>query len=235
MTMNKIPAQEPDQSTVRTYLDHLIQQRGATYADLSRLLGRNPTYIHQFIHRGIPRKLDEEDRRKLATYFDVPQQKLGGSPTPAGQVFANKAGETQTTAVDFILPQTLLKNGQFLSPRLQAGSDLQDQIVFQLGWLRSVASQSPDAIAVFHIKEDAMAPTLPIGTRVLVDTADRQPRDGVVLLKFASLILVRRIMADPVSDSLKICCDNPVYPSGQFLSPTPTIIIGRVVWASITL
>jgi hypothetical protein len=65
----------------RMALDRLIADRGENYADLSRLIGRNPAYIQQFIKRGTPRKLDEEDRRILARYFGVAEQMLGGGAT----------------------------------------------------------------------------------------------------------------------------------------------------------
>ena len=39
----------------RTALDRLIVERGENYADLSRLIGRNPAYIQQFIKRGTPK------------------------------------------------------------------------------------------------------------------------------------------------------------------------------------
>jgi len=63
----------------RIALERLIADRGENYADLSRLIGRNPAYIQQFIKRGTPRKLDEDDRRVLARYFGVPEQMLGGT------------------------------------------------------------------------------------------------------------------------------------------------------------
>ena len=75
----------------RTVLDQLIRDRGEDYASLSRLLGRNAAYIQQFIRRGTPRKLDEEDRRTLARYFRVDEAVLGGppalivTPTPRGR------------------------------------------------------------------------------------------------------------------------------------------------------
>ena len=66
---------------VRTALDALIHERGEDYSAVSRLLGRNAAYIQQFIKRGTPRTLAEEDRRRLAAYFRVPEERLGG---PAG-------------------------------------------------------------------------------------------------------------------------------------------------------
>ncbi len=67
---------------VRTILDRLIQERGSDYTAISRLLGRNAAYIQQFIRRGSPRKLDEDDRRKLARFFGVEETILGGQAAP---------------------------------------------------------------------------------------------------------------------------------------------------------
>ena len=66
----------------RAYLQSLIEERREDYAALSRLIGRNAAYIQQFIKRGTPRKLAEEDRRKLARYFNVDEQLLGGAASP---------------------------------------------------------------------------------------------------------------------------------------------------------
>jgi len=70
-----------DKSDARLNLEQLIRERGDDYASLSRLLGRNSAYVQQFIKRGVPRKLDEDDRRILADYFGVAEELLGG---PAG-------------------------------------------------------------------------------------------------------------------------------------------------------
>ena len=70
---------------IRNTLDELIRSKGEDYASLSRLIGRNPTYIQQFIRRGIPRKLSEEDRRILARHLDVPESLLGGPQDRVGR------------------------------------------------------------------------------------------------------------------------------------------------------
>src|SRR6185436_20791477 len=62
----------------RAALDALIRDSGEDYSSISRLLGRNPAYIQQFIKRGTPRRLAVEARRKLAAYFRVSEQSLGG-------------------------------------------------------------------------------------------------------------------------------------------------------------
>ena len=62
----------------RAELERLIVERREDYAGLSRLLGRNPAYVQQFIKRGVPRKLDEKDRKTLARYFGISEEALGG-------------------------------------------------------------------------------------------------------------------------------------------------------------
>ena len=61
----------------RRALDELIQQRGVNYSSVSRLLGRNAAYIQQYIRRGSPRQLDEQDRSVLARFFGVDEKILG--------------------------------------------------------------------------------------------------------------------------------------------------------------
>ena len=67
-----------DNLRAREFLDRLIHERRENYGALSRLIGRNPAYIQQYIKRGTPRKLDEADRRTLARYFGIEEQLLGG-------------------------------------------------------------------------------------------------------------------------------------------------------------
>src|SRR3954468_7619926 len=66
----------------RALLEQLIRERGEDYAGLSRLLGRNAAYVQQYIKRGTPRRLAEEDRKLLARYFGVDEALLGGPGGP---------------------------------------------------------------------------------------------------------------------------------------------------------
>src|SRR3546814_9831378 len=47
----------------RAALDRLLRERRIDYAELSARIDRNPAYIQQYIKRGSPRRLAEEDRR----------------------------------------------------------------------------------------------------------------------------------------------------------------------------
>ena len=64
----------------RAELQRLIDERREDYASLSRLLGRNAAYVQQYMKRGSPKKLPEDERRTLARYFGSP----GGGMTAGG-------------------------------------------------------------------------------------------------------------------------------------------------------
>ena len=65
-------------SDPRVVLERLCAERGEDFAGLSRMLGRNAAYIQQFVRRGVPKRLKEEERRKLARYFSISEALLGG-------------------------------------------------------------------------------------------------------------------------------------------------------------
>src|SRR5881392_3984334 len=67
-------------SDPRIVLERLCTERGEDFAGLSRMLGRNAAYIQQYVRRGVPKRLKEEERRKLARYFSVSEAVLGGPP-----------------------------------------------------------------------------------------------------------------------------------------------------------
>lgn len=64
----------------RSTLDQLIRENREDYSAMSRMIGRNPSYIQQFIKRGSPRMLNETDRRMLARHFQIDEARLGGPP-----------------------------------------------------------------------------------------------------------------------------------------------------------
>src|SRR5512133_232125 len=67
----------------RQVLERLCAERGEDFAGLSRMLGRNPAYVQQFVRRGVPKRLKEDERRKLARYFSISETLLGGPPEEA--------------------------------------------------------------------------------------------------------------------------------------------------------
>jgi hypothetical protein len=61
----------------RTRLREIAAERGVSLARLSRVIGKNAAYVQQYIERGSPKRLPEDDRRHLAIYLDVDERELG--------------------------------------------------------------------------------------------------------------------------------------------------------------
>ena len=76
-----------DISAERARLVELTEKSRTSLASLSAMLGRNSSYLQQFVRKGSPRKLEEADRRKLAQFFGVDEVELGadaGAARPRG-------------------------------------------------------------------------------------------------------------------------------------------------------
>lgn len=205
---------------VRTILDQLIRARGEDYASLSRFIGRNPAYIQQFIRRGSPKRLAEQDRARLARYLGVGEDVLGAPPV-----------ETRDTNVFCAVPHLSVEAsaGPGALPSAEA---ITAQFGFDRRWLRTL-SQTPDKLSVISVRGDSMHPTLGEGDDILVDTGDaaERLRDGIYVLRVDDALLVKRIARNPATGQVSIRSDNPAYPSWDECAPADIHIIGRVVWA----
>lgn len=55
----------------------MAAERGETLRSLSIAIGRNEAYLQQFIRRGTPDRLPEDERLKLAQALWIDERKLG--------------------------------------------------------------------------------------------------------------------------------------------------------------
>ena len=212
----------------RKALDNLIHARGEDYSSVSRLLGRNAAYIQQFIHRGVPRKLDEDDRRKLAHYFNVDETMLGApiaAKAMAQASFRNGWGTELIVIPRFAVDASAGPGG------FNDGDPVSGEIAFDPIWLRKMKLR-PQGLSMIQVQGDSMTPTLNAGDDILVDrddTTDRL-RDGIYVLRDEELLLVKRLAVNPLTRQFIIRSDNPVYPDWADADLSAINVIGRVVW-----
>lgn len=202
----------------RVALQRLIAENGEDYAGLSRLLGRNAAYIQQYLKRGSPRRLAEQDRRLLARYFGVDEALLGGPEPDAGHG---------------LRPIPRLDVGAAAGAGAFEGDERGEaHIAFDPAWLRRLARGAPDQLSLIRVSGDSMAPTLGDGDDILVDRGDgaERVRDGVYVLRMEDALVVKRLALHPVARTLAIRSDNPAYPSWPDCDPASVAIVGRVVW-----
>lgn len=202
----------------REYLEQLIRERKEDYASLSRLIGRNPSYIQQFIKRGTPKRLDEEDRKTLARYFGVPDVLLGGR---------DEARPNQLKKIPRLNIQASAGPGAIAGAELSS-----DSMGFSERMLRKLAGGDPSGLSMITVVGDSMEPTLSDGDDILVNRLDggARLRDGIYVLRMGDGLHVKRLAYGPDRARVTIISDNEVYPVWPNVELRSVVLIGRVVW-----
>ncbi|HEY9091514.1 S24 family peptidase [Parasphingorhabdus sp.] len=203
---------------VRETLDRLIRENRDDYSGLSKMLGRNAAYIQQFIKRGTPRKLDPEDRRKLASFYGIDEAVLGGPP-PTG-----RDGMVEVPVLDV--------NVSAGHGALATSEDRKTRFSFDENWLRKLTPARDASLSVVRVMGDSMEPTLSDGDDVLVDASDHgsRLRDGIYVIRVDDTLVVKRIALRPDSPFITIASDNPAYPTWDDVDRSTIHIAGRVLW-----
>jgi Peptidase S24-like len=205
----------------REVLERLCAERGEDFAGLSRMLGRNPAYIQQFVRRGVPRRLREEERRKLARYFGIAEALLGGPAEEiapaAGLVSVKRHPVTVSAGPGAIVTEELGK----------------PYFAFDERWLKALTPSSPANLSIVRVEGDSMAPTLNAGDDILVDLGDTgdRLRDGIYVLRIDEALVVKRVALNPVGRRMTVQSDNPAYPDWPDCNPDDIRPIGRVIWS----
>ncbi len=205
----------------RHVLEELCVERGEDFAGLSRMLGKNPAYIQQFVRRGVPHRLKEDERRKLARYFAIPESMLGGpqfaDDDPSGLVAVRKS-PVRVSAGPGAIPGTESAKPYF---------------AFDERWLKALTATSASKLSIIRVEGDSMSPTLNSGDDILVDLedgADRM-RDGIYVLRIDDAVLVKRLALNPVARCVTVQSDNPAYADWPDCAIQEIHCVGRVIWA----
>ena len=216
--------QSPRQSLAgpRARLLELSQEKGVSLAALSELLGRNPTYLQQFIRKGSPRKLEEQDRATLARFLGVGEEELRESQDNS-YVKAPKRRESGEW-VD--VPR--LDLGASAGPGAIAGGEgAFDAFRFSRRWLAEQGLESAQLSAI-RVEGDSMEPLLNDGDEILVDRSPRPFRDGIHVVRLGETLMVKRV-ASAGAGRVALLSQNLAYPPVE-VAAEEVAIIGRVVW-----
>jgi len=205
----------------RSVLERLCTERGEDFAGLSRMLGRNSAYIQQYVRRGVPKKLKEEERKKLARFFDVPESLLGGPP------------DMDKAAAGLVpVKRTFVRASA--GPGAFAGEERgKPYFAFDERWLRTLTGSASSKLSIIRVEGDSMAPTLNAGDDILVDLGDTMERlrDGIYVLRADDVLVVKRLAIHPAGRRVTVQSDNPAYPDWPDCDIDAVHCIGRVIWA----
>ncbi len=207
----------------RARLLELATERGVSLSTLSELIGRNSTYLQQFIRKGSPRKLEETDRRTLARFLGVDESELGA---PEENSLSAMVKPSRGDWID--VPRLPL--GASAGPGALALEEAPiGAFRFAARWLRE-QGLDPAMLSAIRVEGDSMEATLRDGDEILVDRSPRPLRDGIHVVRTGDALLVKRLDTSRAG-LLALVSDNPAYRTIE-LPRDEVEVIGRVVWKS---
>lgn len=211
---------------IQKKLKEAIESRGMTLKEASLAIGKNHAYLQQFIHRGIPERLKEIDRRKLSELLQIPEEELGAIPDARPK----KSRKPGIPSLDLraglggggFLTVMANDDGEIIDPEQVRGYwNLPDDVTAQFRRL--------SRIYAVPVTGDSMEPTLAGGSFVFVDTAHTFPQpEDIYACDYGDGLVVKRLKLVPKSDKIRIISDNPIYGEDELLRDG-LHVYGRVV------
>ena len=171
--------------------------------------------MQQFVERGSPKRLGEQERETLARFFGVAEEELGGPAAPPVRSGARVRRLDLAAAA----------GGGGLGEELP-GDDVLSADPAVLAALGVEARR----LGVLPVQGDSMAPTLQPGDLLLVDEAEQGiTTDAVYVLRLDDVLLTKRLRRD--GPTLVVASDNPAYPP-LVVAVAEITVLGRVVGIS---
>ena len=224
-----------DKEEIRGKIAKLIADKQLSLAQVSLNIGKNVAYLHQYITKGSPVRLPEEQRKKLALILGVDEQELTDlpitAPIPAHMNGINTMAEKLTSlfikkdeeaVIDMIDATACCGDGIDNLPEKVCG-----HWKLPLTEFKSLASGNPNNIKMLRVQGDSMQPTINEGDFVWVDVSNNfVGSDGIYLIRMATGLAVKRLQAG--LSNVVIKSDNPTY-SDITAEVGELKIIGKVV------
>lgn len=226
---------------VRKLLLGLIDERGLKLNEVSEKVGKNHAYMQQFIRRGIPAKLPEDVRSKLAELLGVDEALLG-APLRLGQHFTPQA---VTDAILASLNEYDVRGGGSYGGGIDPSGEWQEagngsqaivaKWALPPSYVKNELGLSFDMADIISVRGDSMDDGskhgLSSGDRVIVDRKDRDPNQGAIFAVWdGSGVIVKQVEPVRGSDPPRIICKslNPRYEPFELILDENAHIIGRI-------
>jgi len=228
---------------VRQLISELVARDETDLAAVSRSMGRNHAYLHQFIHQGKPKRLNEESRAALSRIFRLsPRSFQDGVKRPLEQHEDQDPGRSR----EYIgIPENDIRGGAggggtSFGTRSRTdvdGNTVSADPIKGMWYLPTAYVQHELHVPsggghIIEVIGDSMSPTLNAGDRVMIDVTDKNPTPpGIFALFDGYGVIVKRLerVARAEPPAIRVISDNPHH--GPFeLTSDEAHIIGRVVW-----
>ena len=185
-----------DTQSIRKRLADIIQKTGHTYRELSLKIGRKEAYIQQYIKYGLPKRLNEIDRKKLCRLLEIDEHQLMDDEIFSAPQDVNAHTDKITVDIYSLQPN-------------KAWNSI-GKLTIPLRELNLNDNSKPCIIKMFG---DYMEPTLTNGDFVFFDLSYTDfCGDGIYVLELNGTTYIKRIQ-QPEDEQLRLIADNPLYAS----------------------
>ena len=224
--------------SVRRRLLQLLDASGSNLRTASLAIGRNAAYLHQFIKRGTPKVLAEDDREILAEHLGCRPELLRHDrnarlkarpkrrPPPSGPYSAPKGYSAVPEADVRLAAGAGTWNGDL--------RESQEAWLFADPLIRHEFRAKPGDLWMIAVDGDSMEPLLSTGDRILIDVSRTVPVPPGIFVIWDGLGLVaKRIEHVPHSEPPHVLLKslNPEYDSHE-CSAEEIRVVGRAVWVA---
>lgn len=208
----------PNKEEVRKKLADLIENKGLNFRKVSLMIGKGDSYIQRFIKLGLPERLPEDARIKIANILGVDEQEL--TDLPKSLLSKSSPNSVSIKIIDAVA---------CCGTGIEA---LQENVVgtwdIPLQKYRDFSTAKPENVYMLQVEGDSMTPTLNSGDWALADTSQNFiSSDGLYLIRMASGLAVKRIQSG--LNDITIKSDNPAY-KDITASVGEVAILGKIIY-----
>ena len=226
---------------LRLRLKDLLRRNDLTLAAASLALGRNKTYLQQYVDRGIPAVLGYRDSETLAGMLGCDPSELRHEVVPKRRPMTRKPPRTPAKlpgAPVAVIPEVTVEVSA------GAGTFAEEFVSETALWqwpenmIRHEAGAEPGNLRILRVRGNSMEPELSDGDRIVVDVSRRLPATGETFVLWDGIgLVVKRVevvRADAAGDDdparLRLISANPDYAPYSCLAQDAHIL-GKVLWA----
>jgi phage repressor protein C with HTH and peptisase S24 domain len=232
-----------DLDPVRLKVLKLIKDRDTDLKNASIAIGRNAAYLHQFVYRGTPKVLSEDDRAALAEHLGcesdelrhkkAPQRKPRKKAAPRENVVRPSSPSAPPEGY-MAVPEIDVRASAGPGALSEGFEETKDMWFFPDPVIRHEFRARPADLRMITIDGDSMEPLLSTGDRILIDVSQRVPvPPGIFVIWDGMGLVAKRIEHEPNSEPPKVVIKsvNPEYETYE-RDAEEVHIIGRVVWTA---
>lgn len=219
----------------RALLDAIKATNGQwSLASLSRALGRNAAYLHQYVHRHSPRRLPESDRHYVAQWLNVPDQQLRA---PAD--ILNDPAAQHILTIPFLDIESAAGHASIIDDFAETN---QQDWQFTSAIMNQLTHSGVEHLRLISVRGDSMSPQLEDGDIIMIDLANNDASQaGIFVLDDGQGLVVKQLtLLPPQKDSISAVQKVRIVSMNNAYAPYRRAyheirIIGRVIWMARTL